>query len=431
MSIGSFLSRIGGNFRDNVEAAPPEAWYSLAQALQGNTNLAQGLGQGLAGFGSELQAAKKKKGLAAVFEDMAKNVPEAERPIFQALAENNPEALMGGYAKKLFEQPGDNQTSDIKNYEYAVQQGFKGTYFDFKNQLAMAGAGVVPVPVPGVGNVNPKTGQIMPGGPAPSPQLRPTLPGPGTAPPQPAPRPMEPPPGVAPDRPGVFFDPKMHPELGDGMMPPNPNREPILEPVAKLLNLSSPPQGQRWVYGDDMQPMLEDVPGYKPQMASMPAELSAKIGLAEGFLKNYRKLESELGELGSVTGRVAGAFNTGRAGEMRRQIRTGAEALVRVLTGAGKSESEARDQVTQYLPDELDTAFTLRSKLKGLRYDLENTIGAVMKPYGGWTSPAGADPAAAEPLPSSPLKLVKDKVYETAKGPARYIGNGKFSPVTQ
>ncbi len=428
----SFLDRVGTGLGNLWTNAPPEAFFSLAEAMaRPGGPFGSKLAMGLSGFGRQMGESQKRKGLASAFDSMAADIPEQMRPIFEA-ARNDPEmqrGLLSGMVSKMVGTDKGDSTSDIKNYEYAVNQGFKGTYFDFKNQLAMAGAGVAPVNVPGVGAVNPKTGEIVPGSappPAATPQLRPTAPDP-SLPPRPssnAPRPA----------PGQEFIPEDHPELGDGMMPPPApaaaaptGRKPILEAQAKVLNLSSPGQGQRWVYGDNNQPMLEDVPGFKAAPTALPAEIGARIGLAEGFLKRYDGIYKKLPELETVLGRGQVLFNTGIGAEVKRHIETGAEALVRSLTGAGKSKEEAESYASRYLPSPLDTAFDLKSKLEGLRYDLENSIQGTMKDKGGWKSPA-KDPIKGIPLPSSPLQLKNDNktIYQTSKGPAYYIGNGKF-----
>lgn len=426
-SLGERLGRAWDN-------TPAEAFFSLAEAMaRPGGPFASKLAMGLTGFGRQVDAANKRKGLASAFDSMAAEIPEQMRPILEA-ARNDPElqrSLLGGMVSKMVGTDKGDSTSDIKNYEYAVKQGYKGTLTEFRNTFALAGAGVAPVPVPGVGTVNPKTGEIVPGSaPVPAsvpnkapPSLRPTVSGPSLPPPSSnAPRPA----------PGQEFIPQDHPELGDGMLPPPAatKREPILEPQAKMLNLSAPGQGQRWVWGDDAQPMLETVPGFKPAPTALPAEIGARIGLAEGFLKRYESIYNKLPELESVLGRGQVLFNTGVGAEVKRHIETGAEALVRSLTGAGKSKEEAESYASRYLPSPLDTAFDLKSKLEGLRYDLENSIQGTMKDKGGWTSPA-KDPIKTVPLPSSPMQLKNDgkTIYQTKNGPAYYIGNRKFRSV--
>lgn len=60
------------------------------------------------------------------------------------LVEANP-AMAGEAIKTLIAAPKDERTSSIKEYEYAVAQGFKGSYQDFIVQKAKAGASNVSV----------------------------------------------------------------------------------------------------------------------------------------------------------------------------------------------------------------------------------------------------------------------------------------------
>lgn len=413
----SFWQRLSSG----IDRTPSDSFYSLASALVQPGPFGRNLTQGLVGFGKGFAEDRKRKGLASAFDGLVADMPENMRPILE-IARNDPEmqrALMGGMVSKMVGSDKGDSTADIKNYEYAVKQGYKGTLTEFRNTFALAGAGVAPVPVPGVGTVNPKTGEIVPGSapvPASTPnKAPPSLPPPSSNVPRPAP--------------GQEFIPQDHPELGDGMLPPPAatKREPILEPQAKMLNLSAPGQGQRWVWGDDAQPMLETVPGFKPAPTALPAEIGARIGLAEGFLKKYDSIYKKLPLLESAYGRGQILFDTGPGAEIKRHIETGAEALVRSLTGAGKSKEEAESYRVRYLPSPLDTAFDLKSKLEGLRYDLENSIQGTMRDKGGWKSPA-KDPIQAIPLPKSRLELKNDgkTIYQTKNGPAYFIGNGKF-----
>jgi hypothetical protein len=204
----------------------------------------------------------------------------------------------------------------------------------------------------------------------------------------------------------------MHPELGDGMSPPPLNAadfppaaapkpqayKPVLGAQQNALGLAAAPQGSQWVFGPDNKPMLQPVEGFKATPTQVPAEIGARIGLAEGFLKKYADIYKKLPELDSLMGRGQIVFNTGTAAEVKRHIETGAEALIRSLTGAGKSKEEAESYASRYLPSALDTSFDLKSKLEGLKYDLENSISGTMKDRGGWTSPATMPEPSKEDL---------------------------------
>lgn len=236
-----------------------------------------------------------------------------------------------------------------------------------------------PVVVPGPNGPQIYTPPKLPGilppmsaGQAP-PQVRqattPGAPAPAQVPARGAP---QPPPGVKPDRPGVFFDPDMHPQLGDGMLPP-----PIRD-----ADYASGPQAAPNSTGT-----LTPIPGAQPN--PIAAEVASRVGLAKGFLERYDQIHSKIDKLGTATGRIELLLGTGEAAEIKRHIETGAEALVRQLTGAGKSLEEARSYAARYEPSPLDQPFDTKSKLEGLRYDLEHAVSGVMEGRGGFKSPAG------------------------------------------
>jgi len=319
-----------------ISSIPADAWASLAQGLASSPNLSGGLTAGLSGFAKAVQDAKKKQGLAQMLGGMQDGIPEADRPFFNYIAQNDPEMAMQGLAGKLFAKPNE-PTSAIQNYEYAKKQGYNGTFNEFQIALARAGAAGTPsVDIPGVGPIDPRTGAPA-GSPAPAPSLAPPPPRAPAAPSRGAP--MPPPPSVVkPDSPGQFFNPAMHPELGDGMSPPPLNAadfpppagapaatppqasapatpyRPVLDAQAKALNLGAPPSGKMWVYGADNRPMLQSVAGANPTSPN-EAQMKGSQYLTEAlaaanvlnnpsataeFLKNKNAVLREGGDLTSA-----------------------------------------------------------------------------------------------------------------------------------
>jgi hypothetical protein len=359
MEKPGFFGRIGNAVSNFYDVTPAEGWFKLSAALAQPGPFARNLSLGLGGLGSSISEDKKRKGLASAFQNMEANIPQSELPAFRALVQNNPEAVMGAYAGKLFASPGE-QTSDIRNYEYAVNQGFKGTYFDFKNQLAMAGAGVSPVSVPGVGNVNPKTGEIMSGGPTPQPPAAPMPTPPALQPSGNAPRPA----------PGQEFIPENHPELGDGMLPPAPpaqsaqptpapasGRRPILDPQAKILNLGAPGAGQRWVYGDNNRPMLEDVPGANPkaptEAQSKAGFLSQEMAFSNVVLNDPKQMSEFLTTMNGLY-RAGGASDFAQSGIAQRVESAGRQWVTNMLylkSGAQAGPAEVANNMKIYIPE--------------------------------------------------------------------------------
>jgi hypothetical protein len=175
----------------------------------------------------------------------------------------------------------------------------------------------------------------------------------------------------------------MHPELGDGMSPPP-------------LNSADFPNGSKQQTGATQASpsapyagagTISDLPGTQPN--PVPAEVAARIGLMKGFLENYDSIHSQLDKLGTLRGRTEMVLGTGPAAEIKRHIETGMEALVRMLTGAGKSQEEATSYASRYAPSALDQPFDTKSKLEGLKYDIEHTAAGMMEGRGGFVSPAG------------------------------------------
>jgi hypothetical protein len=103
---------------------------------------------------------------------------------------------------------------------------------------------------------------------------------------------------------------------------------------------------------------------------NIPAELGAKIALGDEFLSNYESIQTAA-KAGKMTGPIdyvrSVEFGRGEGGLAYRQLKQGSEALVRMLTGAGKSQGEAEDEARNYLPTLTDDADTLSSKIEGLK----------------------------------------------------------------
>jgi hypothetical protein len=107
-------------------------------------------------------------------------------------------------------------------------------------------------------------------------------------------------------------------------------------------------------------------------------------------------------------GRATGAFDFavgktgyGRSGEVHRQIASGAEALLRNLTGAGMNKDEAAEYVNRYRPSWKDNADTLLSKMNQLERELLSVMDTVGRGRGGMPGIPGATPAPGKPAPAA------------------------------
>jgi hypothetical protein len=143
----------------------------------------------------------------------------------------------------------------------------------------------------------------------------------------------------------------------------------------------------------------EEVGGGGVTIQNVPAEMAAKIGLADEFLANYDSIRKSAAA-GDMTGlfdyQKAVGLGRGTGGEAYRQLKSGSEALVRMLTGAGKSETEAQDEASQYLPTFTDDAATLVNKIDGLKSRLDRVRAGVTS---NRNAPAAPDSGTATVLP--------------------------------
>jgi hypothetical protein len=152
------------------------------------------------------------------------------------------------------------------------------------------------------------------------------------------------------------------------------------------------------------------------------AETGAKLGLANGFLDNYDAIiaSAQAGEM-TGGGYISGVqLGRGNGGAQYRNLLQGTEAMVRLLTGAGMSEGEARQRVVQYEPALTDDADTLVSKIQGLKQALNNVTEGVQTR--GQDQEGEGDPATTE---TNPYKVGETYDFTTPDGkPIRgtYLG---------
>jgi|694.fasta_scaffold68695_2 hypothetical protein len=233
-------------FGDKLErmwdAIPSESLYSLAEAMaRPGGNFASKFTTGLAGFGRQIGAANKRKGLSSAFDSMAAQIPEQMRPIFEE-ARNDPEMqrmLMGGMVSKMVEpqkrdEPFSGTGVEASALNIVIKgQGDPSLRSTPEYQMAWrkltepqiirdaAGNMSLYTPPPPKGMLPPEMGgqQIGQGG-QPMPQPAMTRPSPSAQMPTGAPPPrLSNAPALPPGMEG--FVPEDHPELGDGMMPPS------------------------------------------------------------------------------------------------------------------------------------------------------------------------------------------------------------------
>jgi hypothetical protein len=132
------------------------------------------------------------------------------------------------------------------------------------------------------------------------------------------------------------------------------------------------------------------------------AEVAARLGLAKSFLGELPDIKKrvEAGELTGIIDASKAKLGVGGPGEIRRKIDSGAEALLRMLTGAGMNKEEAAEYTRRYKFSPTDSASTVISKLNQLEQELTSVGETVGKGRGGWTPPGKS--------PTKPSGLGKD-----------------------
>jgi hypothetical protein len=179
-----------------------------------------------------------------------------------------------------------------------------------------------------------------------------------------------------------------------------------------------------YLYNDPANPSagVKPIPGGPAE--KVDAEVAARIGLGRSFLGQLPEILKSV-DSGEATGPVdfaTGKLGWGRSGEVHRQIASGAEALLRNLTGAGMSQSEANDYVNRYRPSLKDDAATLKSKLTQLERELNHVMETVGRGRGGGLQPtatAAAPPAAAPAV--QPVKISTPQEHAALPKGASYI----------
>lgn len=144
--------------------------------------------------------------------------------------------------------------------------------------------------------------------------------------------------------------------------------------------------------------------------AQLPAEMGARIGLGDAFLKELPRIRQQI-QNGDASGLIDGAalmMGMGEPAKIWRDIETGKEALVRNLTGAGMAQSEAENQAARYQISPTDTAATMLQKLDNLERDLRATReGAINARSGGMGEAPARDDGDAAALQAAREAIAK------------------------
>lgn len=169
------------------------------------------------------------------------------------------------------------------------------------------------------------------------------------------------------------------------------------------------PSGKRWIDPNDPSKGVEGIPG----AAELPAEVSARIGLAKSFLSTLPDLRKRVdrGDIGlnpdasdkNLKNHGMAIANVGVPGETKRMLDAGAESLIRMLTGAGMNKEEATQTAEQYRLTAKDTTFSIKSKIDALERHLYH-IGDVL------SMGRGANILRGEPGGANDRRAIEDEL---------------------
>lgn len=156
------------------------------------------------------------------------------------------------------------------------------------------------------------------------------------------------------------------------------------------------PSGYQWNDPNNPSAGMTAIPGGPGE--KVDAEVAGRLGLAKSFLGQLPEIRKRI-DAGEATGPIDGLLGKagyGGPGELRRQIDSGAEALLRMLTGAGMNKEEAAEYTRRYKMHPLDSAETLKSKMGQLEQELNSVGETVGKGRGGWSPPAAKTESAKQ-----------------------------------
>lgn len=152
------------------------------------------------------------------------------------------------------------------------------------------------------------------------------------------------------------------------------------------------PTGYQWNDPKNPDAGVKPISGGPAEQIS--GELAARIGMADSFLGQAPALRQKLAD-GGVTGPLdrfkAGNIDSSDQAQLMREMQSGTDALMRMLTGAGMNLAEAEAYAKRYLPSYTDTAESAASKLDQLVRELESAKKMAVRGRGGDTAPPPGD----------------------------------------
>lgn len=154
------------------------------------------------------------------------------------------------------------------------------------------------------------------------------------------------------------------------------------------------PSGFRWKDPNKREMGVEPIPG--GPATQIPAELAARIGMAETFKKRLPEIKKRV-LAGDATGPVdVLRGQTMGTNPVYADIQSGVDALQRLLTGAGMNIAEAEQYAKRYMPGYWDDPETTIQKLDRLNEELEAASQKAMLGRGGDDPAQATQPKAQD-----------------------------------
>jgi len=203
--------------------------------------------------------------------------------------------------------------------------------------------------------------------------------------------------------------------------------------IAKSLGMDpNDPKTRNWIAGGG---------ALNEEGKPLPAETSARVAMGGKFLDEAPVIRSQIASgmaTDSITGKVKTYLNMGDEGALAAKVKSGAEALLRALTGAGMSIPEAQKYVARYEIQPTDSSTRMLQKFDQLHDELKRSEEEAFRGRGGIPrdvlerrraaheaagrtatvpAPAPATDAATAPATAAPVRV-------TSPGQARKLPSG-------
>jgi len=169
----------------------------------------------------------------------------------------------------------------------------------------------------------------------------------------------------------------------------------------------------------------------------LPAETAAAIAMGGKFLDEAPAIRAKIASgmaTDTLTGKVKTYLNAGEQGEVARKVKSGTEALLRALTGAGMGIAEAQKYVERYEIQPTDSSTGALSKFDQLQDELTRREQEAFRGRGGVPrdlidrrraahEAIGKPPTATAAEPATPTATAAP-VRVTSPGAARKLPSG-------